>query len=106
MHVVLCNCSPAEAASLARTLVEERLCACVNRLNGVTSTYRWQGELHEDPETTLIIKVAEGGVQALRDRLVALHSYDVPEVLVLPVDASLSHAPYVDWVQSHLRRPE
>jgi len=91
---------------LARALIEERLCACVNRLDGVTSTYRWEGEVHEEVETTLIIKVAEGGVNALRDRLVALHAYDVPEVIVLPVDASVSHGPYVDWVRSHLRRPE
>lgn len=104
MRVVLCNCAPDEASSLARALVEEGLCACVNVLPAVRSVYRWEGAIHDEPECTLIIKVAKGGVQALRERLVALHSYDVPEVVVLAVDAEASHGPYVDWVREQTRR--
>lgn len=99
MHVVLCNCSPDESRSLARILVSEGLAACVNVLPGVTSFYQWQGELEVDTEHTLLIKVATGGVDALSDRIRALHSYDTPEILALPVDVDRSDPDYVAWVR-------
>lgn len=98
MRVVLCNHPPEGAQELAAKLVNEQLAACVNLLP-VVSVYRWQGALETDSETTLVIKVAAQGVDALRERLVALHPYDVPEVVVLAVDAAASHGPYVDWVR-------
>lgn len=83
LRVVLCNCSPSESESLARTLVEERLAACVNIIAGVTSVYRWEGEVCQDIEHTLIIKTSPQGFEALEARLVELHSYDVPEIIAL-----------------------
>ena len=99
MHVVLCNCPPAEAAPIARTLVEERLAACVNVIPGVTSFYFWEGKLEEDGESTLLIKVSAEGVAAMADRLRELHSYDTVEIVVLPVDVALSDPRYVRWVR-------
>ena len=99
MRVVLCNCSSSEAESLAMTLVEEGLAACVNVLPGVLSIYRWKGEIHRDQETTLIIKVAESNIDTLRHRLVRLHSYETVEFLSLPVQIDESDSDYVGWVR-------
>ncbi len=99
MKVVLCNCSPGEARGLARKLVEEGLAACVNILPGVTSTYAWEGVIAEDAETTLLIKVAAEKLAALRARIRELHSYDLPEFVVLEVDVDASDPDYVRWVR-------
>lgn len=102
MRIVLCNAPAAEAEALAETLVVEQLAACVN-LMPVQSIYRWAGELQREQEVTLVIKVASSQVELLRQRVVELHSYDVPEVVVLEVDVARSHAPYVAWVRSSIR---
>ena len=99
MRLVLCNAAPGQANTLARQVVEEGLAACVN-LVPIRSVYRWEGEVHDEAEVTLWIKVAADGVDRLRGRLVELHDYDVPEVVVLPVEVEASHAPYVQWVRS------
>jgi periplasmic divalent cation tolerance protein len=94
--LILCTCPDGEsAARIARVLVEERLAACVNRVPGLTSVYRWQGEIHEDSEVLLLIKTRSELFESLRARLVALHPYDVPEVIAL--DIAAGHAPYLDW---------
>lgn len=96
--LIFCTCPDAESADrIARTLVDERLAACVNRLPGVTSVYRWQGEVHEDSEVLLLIKTRGELFEPLRARLVALHPYEVPEVIALEVAAG--HAPYLDWLR-------
>ncbi len=99
MHLVLCNCSPADGPRLARALVEERLAACVNLIVGVTSVYRWEGAVHEDEETTLFIKVSAAKRDAMTARLIELHPYEVPEVLVLDPDVAASASAYVSWVR-------
>jgi periplasmic divalent cation tolerance protein len=99
VNVVLCNCSPDESARLGRALVEEGLAACVNVLPGVTSYYTWEGAVQADTEHTLLIKVAADRVAALSDRIRALHSYDVPEIVVLDVDVAASDPAYVAWVR-------
>jgi len=88
--------SSEKAAEIARTLVEERLCACVNLVPAVRSIYRWDGKIHDDAEVLAIVKTTAERVEALRDRLIALHPYDVPEAIVLPVTGG--HAPYLAWV--------
>jgi periplasmic divalent cation tolerance protein len=100
MRVILCNCPPEAAEALAEAMVVAGLAACVNLLPGVRSIYVWQGAVCRDAETTLLLKVAAEGVDALRAALVAAHPYDCPEVLVLPVDVAASHQPYVDWVRA------
>ena len=86
-----------EAEPLARTLVEERLAACVNLLPPMTSIYRWQGAVEEERERLLLIKTTRGRLEALRARLGTLHPYELPEFLVLPVDGG--SAAYLEWVR-------
>ena len=84
------------AADLARTLVEERLAACVNVHGPMTSTYRWQGRVEVEAERQLAIKTTRANRVALEARLRALHPYEVPEFVV--VDATGSDA-YAGWVR-------
>lgn len=100
MIVVLCNAPPDQAPRLARALVEEGLAACVNLLPGVRSIYRWQGEVHDEAETTLLVKTAASRAADLRARLAELHPYEVPEIVVLPVDEAASDPRYLAWVRS------
>jgi periplasmic divalent cation tolerance protein len=88
--------SSEKAAEIARVLVDERLAACVNLVPAVRSIYRWQGAIHDDAEVLVIVKTTAERSAALRDRLIALHPYDVPEAIVLPVTDG--HAPYLAWV--------
>jgi periplasmic divalent cation tolerance protein len=85
----------ADAAGLARTLVEERLAACVNVLPVMTSVYRWKGDIEQDREQQLVIKTSAERVEALRARLRELHPYELPEFIVL--DAAGSEA-YLAWI--------
>jgi periplasmic divalent cation tolerance protein len=95
--VVLCTCpDEATAESLARTLVTERLAACVNRLSGVRSTYRWQDAVAEDAEVLLLIKTIASRYGALELRLKALHPYEVPEIIGIP--ATLGSSEYLAWL--------
>src|SRR6185437_1773372 len=95
--VALSTCPDAEtAAKIARVLVEERLAACVNRLPGVLSTYRWQDKIHEDAEVLLVIKTTRERFDALRGRLVELHPYEVPELVALEIAEGLPA--YLDWL--------
>lgn len=81
--LILTNCSPAEADSLASTLVKERLAACVNVVAGVKSFYVWEGQYTEDAESTLLIKTIEHRIDALVVRLRELHSYTAPEIVLV-----------------------
>lgn len=99
MYVVLCNCPPDRAVDIARPLVAEGLAACVNLLPGVRSLYVWEGAFQDEAETTLVIKVAAERVDALRERIRALHPAQVPEILALPVDTARSSPDYVAWVR-------
>jgi periplasmic divalent cation tolerance protein len=85
-----------DASAFARALVDERLAACVNIHSPMTSVYRWQGRLEEDGERQLTIKTTRARLEALQDRIRALHPYDVPEFVVIPiVDGS---SDYLGWV--------
>ncbi|MCD7060574.1 divalent-cation tolerance protein CutA [Pelagibacterium xiamenense] len=86
-----------EADGLARHLVEFRLAACVQRLP-ITSTYRWEGEVVEGGEVLLLVKTMASRFAALEEAVRALHSYEVPEIVCLPVRAG--HKPYLDWMMS------
>ena len=93
--VVYCTAPQEEADALARALVQERLAACVN-IAPVRSCYIWEGKLNFDPEALLIIKTTRGRFEALRKRIVELHSYSLPEIIALPV--AEAHQPYLDWL--------
>jgi len=84
------------AEQLVRTLVEERVVACGNIVPGLTSIYRWRGAVEREPEVLVILKTTKSAVPRLLERAPALHPYEVPEVLVLPVEAG--HAAYLEWL--------
>jgi periplasmic divalent cation tolerance protein len=87
----------ATAERIARALVDERLIACMNVVPGLTSIYRWGGEVRRDSEVLMLMKTRPGRVDALRARISELHPYEVPELLVAPVVDGL--APYCRWVR-------
>ena len=91
-----------QAAGIGRTLVEERLAACANVVGPIRSIYRWQGEVEDAAEHLLLLKVRAADVPAVDRRVRALHSYDVPEVLALPVAAG--GAAYLAWLADATRR--
>ena len=99
MRIILSNCPPDKAETIAATLVEERLAACVNALPGVVSTYRWKGAVERDPETTLIVKTSAAALARCVARLRVLHPYEVPEIVVLQPDVAASLPAYVEWVR-------
>jgi periplasmic divalent cation tolerance protein len=96
--IVLTTCPSTEVAeSIAHTLVTEGLAACVNQVSGVRSLYMWQGKVQADQEVLLLIKTTEGRYSALEQRLLALHPYELPEVVAIPVCAGTEK--YLDWVR-------
>jgi len=104
VRVCLVTSPPDRAASLARELVERGLAACVNVIGNVTSVYRWQGKIHEDGESLLVIKTSAARIEELEATVLKLHPYDVPEFLVLEVASGA--AGYLDWVLGATNAPE
>ncbi|MFZ1940929.1 MAG: divalent-cation tolerance protein CutA [Terracidiphilus sp.] len=98
--VVTTVVSPEEGARMGRALVEERLAACATLLTGAQSIYRWQGQIESSAETVLLLKTEMDRLAALDTRLHELHSYQVPEFLVLTVESG-SH-PYLAWLHACL----
>jgi periplasmic divalent cation tolerance protein len=94
IQLVLSTCSPADAEALGRQLVEERLAACCNRIPGVLSTYWWEGNVTSDEEVLLVFKTTR--LDELMTRLKALHPYETPEILAIPVERGLEA--YMAWV--------
>lgn len=96
--VALSTCPDEQTAGeIAAKLVTERLATCVNRVAGVKSTYFWDGGLQDDAEILLIIKTTAAQLPALRDRIRALHPYELPELIAL--DVAGGNEAYLDWVR-------
>jgi periplasmic divalent cation tolerance protein len=95
--IVLTTAPDADRAdSWARTLVEERLAACVNVHGPMASVYRWRGAVEREEERQVVIKTTKDRVQELQSRLAELHPYEVPEFLVIAVDSGSET--YLRWV--------
>jgi periplasmic divalent cation tolerance protein len=96
--VVLSACdSEEQAAELARALVEKRLAACVNIIAGARSIYRWKDQIEDSPEWLLVIKSRRDLFDRLRAEIAGLHTYEVPELIALPVvDGSESYLAWLD----------
>ena len=100
--VVLSTCaSPEEAEKVAHALVEKKLAACVNILPAVRSIYRWNGAIEDDQETLLLIKSSRALFGELRAEIQKLHSYEIPEAIVIPIVDGLER--YLDWMADALR---
>ena len=101
--LVLCSCPDSDVADrVATTLIEERLAACVNSVPGIASTYRWKGTVQREREVLLLIKTSRERFDALRERIVFLHPYELPEVIA--VDIALGSRPYLDWIATETSR--
>jgi periplasmic divalent cation tolerance protein len=93
-----------EAARIARSLVEARLAACANIVRGIRSIYAWQGKIQDDSEVLMIVKTRKGLFNAVSDKVKELHSYDVPEIIALPI---IEGAPdYLKWLKESTEQQE
>ena len=90
------------AQAIASALVQERLATCVDRIGGVRSTYFWDARLQDEAEILLIIKTTAGRLDELRERLSALHPYELPELLAIEVAGGNER--YLDWVRMGVQR--
>lgn len=91
-----------EALMIARTVVEERLAACANVFQPITSVYWWQGKMQEEGETSFILKTRADLVDALTQRVKALHSYTCPCVVALPIAAG--NPGFLAWIDTETRK--
>lgn len=89
-----------QAMELARSLIGKRLAACVNILNGCTSVYRWQEQIQTDGEVPVLIKTCAGRFAALQEEILALHPYELPEIIALSIDQG--HEAYLAWIRSEV----
>lgn len=97
IRLVYITCPDMETAErIGGALVAERLAACCNAIPGMVSIYEWEGEIRRDAETVLLAKTAAARVEALTARVVALHPYDEPAIVALPVEGG--SAPFLRWI--------
>ena len=95
--IVLCTCPDGTAAdAIASALLEAGLAACVNRIDGVESLYRWEGTIQRDQEVLLLIKTTAVAFGEVEDAISDLHPYELPEIIGVPV--TQGSAPYLDWL--------
>lgn len=86
-----------EAATIAKTLIDERLAACVNIVKDIRSLYRWQGAVEDEGEVLMVVKTQERLFENLKNRVQQLHSYSVPEIIALPIVKGFEN--YVQWIK-------
>ncbi|WP_299426575.1 divalent-cation tolerance protein CutA [uncultured Meiothermus sp.] len=99
---VLCTAPSVEIGQeIARMVVQEGLAACVSLLPGITSIYRWDGEVQENPELLLLIKTRQERYPALEARIKELHPYQVPEIIAHKIE--MGSKSYLDWITSSTR---
>lgn len=100
--IVYCTCpAPDVAIHIAKTLVDERLAACVNILPGIMSVYRWQDTVEQEPELLLLIKTHSDVCPALIARLEDIHPYATPEVIAVPIQQG--SAAYLAWIDNCIK---
>jgi len=85
-----------DARKIANTLVEEQLVACVNIIPQIESVYKWKGKIETDEELVLICKTVDANVKKTIQRIKQLHSYDLPDIIVLPIIGGLKD--YLDYI--------
>ena len=99
---VLTTAPSAEVADrIGSTLVEEKLAACANLVPGVSSVFRWKGQVSREAEVLVVLKTTGARLSELRRRLVELHPYEVPEMIAL--DVREGHPPYLEWVRAEVK---
>ena len=98
--VALTTCPKDKSEVLARSLVEDRVCACVNIISSVKSIYHWKDEIVTDEESILIMKTQSDHKEALWDSIKKKHPYEVPEYVVLPI--KWGSQDYLDWISTSI----
>ena len=101
MRLIISTAPPDEASRIVETLVAERLIACGNIIPGVTSCYRWKGEIHRDQESIIMMETSLEALESMRARLRALHPYETPKILTLK--GAEANADFLAWVQEQCR---
>ncbi|MBC7232992.1 MAG: divalent-cation tolerance protein CutA [Chloroflexi bacterium] len=99
--VLITTSSTEEAQKIAHNLVGERLAACVNIVAPVHSVYRWRGEIQTDQEALLIVKTKADILEKLVQRVKQLHSYEVPEIIALPIISGAED--YLHWINEQIQ---
>jgi periplasmic divalent cation tolerance protein len=94
--VYITAATPEDAKAIGSAIVGEQLAACANVIPGMTSIYRWEGEVRQDSEAVLILKTTEDRLDALTARVRALHPYDLPCIVALPVGGG--NPAFLDWI--------
>ncbi|WP_069130593.1 divalent-cation tolerance protein CutA [Rhodohalobacter halophilus] len=94
-----------EAQIIGQKLVEEKLAACVNIMDGMESIYRWKDEVVSEKETILIAKTSYSNVSPLTKRVKELHSYEVPCVITFNISEQEGNSDYLDWLVNSVRPP-
>lgn len=98
--VVLCTVDNLESAKkIARIVVEERLAVCANIMQGLSSIYHWKGEIVEDSECLLILKTKATLFEVLKNKILEIHPYEVPEIISLGIDNGFDK--YLDWIKEN-----
>ena len=90
-----------EGENIGTSLVESKLAACVNVIPQVSSIFSWQGKIESENEVLLLVKTSQDRIGDLIDEIKRVHSYDVPEILAVPVFAGSKE--YIDWVHQETR---
>ena len=102
LQIVLCTVPDQQTGeAIANALVTEQLAACVNIVPGITSVYRWKGAVEQDQEALLLIKTGQDSWQSLEARIRALHPYELPEIIAVPIHTGQKD--YIEWITSCLK---
>ena len=102
LQIVLCTVpDPQTGEQIANALVSEQLAACVNIIPGISSVYRWKGAVQQDREALLIIKTGQDSQAPLEQRIRALHPYELPEIIAVPIHTGQKD--YLEWITSSLK---
>lgn len=103
--IVLTTCNSTDiATSIAEIVVNKKLAACVNIVNGVESVYQWQGKIARDQEILLLIKTRQSLFTQLQQVVQQMHDYELPEIIAVPITAGETN--YLKWIESATLQPE